>query len=507
VAKSLRAKSLMIMGTASDVGKSVVVAALGRAFARAGVRVAPFKSQNMSNNSAVCAGGGEIGRAQAMQAEACGLAPTLDMNPVLLKPETDTGCQVVIRGRARFQMGVRDYDRYRREAWPEIVASYESLAAEFELVLIEGAGGAAEVNLKDRDIVNWAVAELAAAPVVLVADIDKGGVFASLVGTVELIQPSERDRVRGMLINKFRGDVRLLDSGLRFLEERTGIPVLGVLPHINGLRLPDEDAARLDYLAPAVSVGSPVTIGVVHLPRISNYTDFEPLEHEPDVTVHYLTDPASAPALDVLILPGTKSTVSDLSWLRRAGWETAMVRHLRGGGRVIGICGGFQMLGRRILDPHGVESKIAESIGLGLLDLETVFERDKITAQVEGYEVSSGLAIRGYEIHAGRAVRAGESEPLLRITKRGGADLEELEGCKSADGRVIGTSIHGLFDSAGFRRRFIDIVRSAKGLEPLGDAPAPDYREVRTAEYDRLADVLIAHADFARIASIAGIRI
>jgi len=499
------AKSLMIMGTSSDVGKSVVVAALGRAFARAGVRVAPFKSQNMSNNSAVCAGG-EIGRAQAMQAEACGLMPTLDMNPVLLKPETDTGCQVVIRGRARFQMGVRDYDRYRREAWPEIVASYERLAAEFELVLIEGAGGAAEVNLKDRDIVNWAVAELAGAPVVLVADIDKGGVFASLVGTVELIRPSERDRVRGMLINKFRGDVRLLDDGLRFLEERTGIPVLGVLPHINGLRLPDEDAARLDYLTPTSRV-APVTIGIVHLPRISNYTDFEPLEHEPDVTVHYLTDPASAPALDVLIVPGTKSTVSDLSWLRSAGWETALARHLRGGGRVVGICGGFQMLGRRILDPHEVESKIAESIALGLLDFETVFERDKITSQVEGCEISSGLPIRGYEIHAGRAVRAPESEPLLRVTKRDGVQIEELEGCTSADGRVIGTSIHGLFDSAAFRRRFIDSVRSAKGLAPLGDAPAPDYREVRTAEYDRLADVLIAHCDFARIASIAGIRI
>ncbi len=498
------AKSLMVMGTASDVGKSVVVAALGRAFARAGVRVAPFKSQNMSNNSAVCAGGGEIGRAQAMQAEACGLAPRLDMNPILLKPETETGCQVVIRGRARFHMGVHDYERYRREAWPEIVASYTALAEKFDLIVIEGAGGAAEINLKDRDIVNWAVAELAGAPVVLVADIDKGGVFASLVGTVELIRPSERERVRGMLINKFRGDVRLLDSGLRFLEDRTGIPVLGVLPHINALRLPDEDAARLDYLAPRAS-DAPVTIGVVHLPRISNYTDFEPLEHEPEVAVHYLTDPLSAPALDVLIVPGTKSTVSDLSWLRRAGWENAIVRHLRGGGRVVGICGGFQMLGRRILDPHGVESKIAESIGLGLLDLETVFERDKVTAQVEGCEISSGLKIRGYEIHAGRAIRAGEA--LLRITKRDGIELAELEGCKSSDGRVIGTSVHGLFDSANFRRRFIEEIRSAKGLKPLRAAPAPDYREARTAEYDRLADILIAHCDFVQIASIAGIRI
>ena len=504
------AKSLMIMGTASDVGKSVVVAALGRAFARAGVRVAPFKSQNMSNNSAVCAGGGEIGRAQAMQAEACGLAPTLDMNPVLLKPETDTGCQVVISGRARFQMGVRDYDRYRREAWPEIVASYARLAAEFELVLIEGAGGAAEINLKDRDIVNWAVAELAGAPVVLVADIDKGGVFASLVGTVELIRPSERDRVRGMLINKFRGDVRLFDGGLRFLEERTGIPVLGVLPHINGLRLPDEDAARLDYLAPAASVSSPVTIGVVHLPRISNYTDFEPLEHEPDVTVHYLTDPASAPpldVLDVLIVPGTKSTVADLSWLRRAGWETALCRHLRGGGRVVGICGGFQMLGRRILDPHGSRAKSPSRLRSACSTLRPCSSvtksrrRSKAARSLPGFQfAATRFTLDAPSARPSRS-RCCESRSAMALNSK------RLEGCTSEDGRVIGTSIHGLFDSATFRRRFIDSFRSAKGLAPLGDAPAPDYREVRTAEYDRLADVLIAHCDFARIASIAGIRI
>jgi len=494
------------MGTASDVGKSVMVAALGRAFARAGVRVAPFKSQNMSNNSAVCEGGGEIGRAQAMQAEACGLAPALDMNPVLLKPETDSGCQVVIHGRARFHMGVRDYERYRREAWPAIVASYQRLAEKFELVLIEGAGGAAEVNLRERDIVNWAIAELAGAPVLLAADIDKGGVFASLIGTVELLRPSERERVRGMLINKFRGDVRLLDGGLRFLEERTGIPVLGVLPHLANLRLPDEDAARLDYIASPASA-APVTIGVVHLPRISNYTDFEPLEHEADVAVHYLSDPADAPPLDVLILPGTKSTVADLKWLRSAGWETAIVRHLRGGGWIAGICGGYQMLGRRILDPQGIESGCDESIGLGLLDAETVFERGKITAQVEGCEKASGLAIRGYQIHAGRAVRTPGSEPLLRVTRRDGVSVDELEGSKSPGGRVIGTAVHGLFDSAGFRRHFIDSVRAAKGLAPLGATPAPDYRQVRAAEYDRLADTLIAHCDFPRIASLTKIRV
>jgi adenosylcobyric acid synthase len=495
-----RAKSLMVMGTASDVGKSVVVTALCRAFARAGVRVAPFKSQNMSNNAAVCSGG-EIGRAQAMQAEACGLEPTVDMNPVLLKPETDRGCQVVIRGRARFHMEVQDYERYRREAWPEMVASYQTLAEKFDLIVIEGAGGAAEINLRERDIVNWAIAELADAQVLLVADIDKGGVFAALVGTVELIRPAERARLRGLLINKFRGEVSLLDSGLRFLEERTGIPVLGVLPHIGNLRLPEEDAAQLDYAAPAASA-APIAIGVVHLPRISNYTDFAPLEQEPDVAVHYLTDAAGAPRLDVLIIPGTKSTVSDVAWLRRAGWETRLARHLRDGGRVVGICGGFQMLGRRILDPHGIESAAAETVGLGLLEIETVFEPVKITARVEGFEYASGLPIHGYEIHAGRVIRAGASQPLLRLTARDGKSIDEPEGCKSADGRVMGSSIHGLFDSAQFRRHFLDDIRAAKGLAPIVGAPGDDYEKVRIDEYDRLADIFVAHADFARIAAL-----
>src|SRR5579864_3811914 len=318
----------MVMGTASDVGKSVVVAGLCRLFARSGVRVAPFKSQNMSNNSAVCRGGGEIGRAQAVQAEACGLEPTIDMNPVLLKTESDMTCQVVIGGRARFRMGVNDFERYRTEAWPEIVSSYNNLARDFELIVIEGAGGAAEINLRHRDIVNWKIAELADAPVLLVADIDKGGVFASIVGTIELLAPEERRRVKGVLINKFRGDVKLLESGLRFLEQRTGVPTFGVMPWQQNLGLPQEDAEMLAGIARR-AVERPLTIGVIHLPCISNYTDFEALEDEPDVAVHYLSDPAIAPRLDVLIIPGTKSTVADLNWLRRAGWEDFLVRHRR----------------------------------------------------------------------------------------------------------------------------------------------------------------------------------
>ena len=343
----MSAKSLMVMGTASDVGKSVVVTALCRAFARAGVRVAPFKSQNMSNNSAVCRGGGEIGRAQAVQAEAGGLEPSVDMNPVLLKTESDMTCQVVIRGRARFQMGANDYERYRTEAWPEIVSSYSNLARDFELIVIEGAGGAAEINLRHRDIVNWKIAEIADAPVLLVADIDKGDIFASIVGTIELLAPDERRRVKGVLINKFRGDVRLLESGLRFLEQRTGVPILGVLPWQEHLGLPQEDAARLDGTESS-AVNKPLTIGVIHLPCISNYTDFEALDSEPDVAVHYLSDPGTAHRLDVLIIPGTKSTVADLKWLRRAGWEDFLVRHRRAGGWIIGVCGGYQMLRRRI---------------------------------------------------------------------------------------------------------------------------------------------------------------
>src|ERR1700722_14195706 len=397
----------MVMGTASDAGKSVVVTALCRAFARAGIRVAPFKSQNMSNNSAVCRGGGEIGRAQAVQAEACGLEPTIDMNPVLLKTESDMTCQVVIRGRARFRMGVNDYERYRTEAWPELVSSYNNLARDFELIVIEGAGGAAEINLRHRDIVNWEIAELADAPVLLVADIDKGGVFASVVGTIELLTPAEWRRVKGVLINKFRGDLKLLEPGLRLLEQRTGVPIIGVIPWQENLGLPQEDAAMLAGVARPAD--KPLTIGVIHLPCISNYTDFEALEVEPDVAVPYLSDPATAPRLDVLIIPGTKSTVADLKWLRRTGWEDFLVRHRRAGGSIVGICGGYQMLGRRIIDNDRIESDTAETIGLGLLEIETNFESEKITDRIRAIHLATGLPVAGYEIYSGRVSGVKES--------------------------------------------------------------------------------------------------
>ncbi|MGE0683808.1 MAG: cobyric acid synthase [Candidatus Binatia bacterium] len=494
----MSAKSLMIMGTASDVGKSVVVTALCRTFARAGVRVAPFKSQNMSNNAAVCPGGDEIGRAQAAQAEACGLEPTVDMNPVLLKPESETGCQVIIRGQARFHLRAHEHQRYRTAAWPEIIASYRALAERFELIIIEGAGGAAEVNLKERDLVNWAIAELANAPVLLVADIDKGGVFASLVGTTDLLSPRERQRVKGFLINKFRGDIRLLDSGLRFLEERTGIPVLGVLPYLRDLHIPQEDAAMLDTLSARAHEKS-VTIGVVRVPRISNYTDFAPLEFEPDVAVQYVSDPESISHLDVVCLPGSKSTVADLHWLRRAGWETFLTRHIRDGGWVVGVCGGYQMLGQYILDPQQIESVAAETVGLGLLEVVTTFAREKITAQVEGVTFGSGMPVSGYEIHAGRVIRQDAALSLFRLTKRNGHAINELEGVQSPEGRIWGTSMHGVFDNAPRRRQFIDRIRASKGLGPLLTTTAPDALARRIQEYDRFADVVEAHTDIARI--------
>jgi adenosylcobyric acid synthase len=500
----MRAKALMVMGTASDVGKSIVVTALCRAFARAGIRVAPFKSQNMSNNAAVCSDGGEIGRAQAVQAEACGLEPAIDMNPVLLKPESDVGCQVVIHGRARFHMHASEDRRYRTEAWPAIVSSYRALADSFDLVVIEGAGGAAEVNLRHRDVVNWPIAELADAPVLLVADIDKGGVFASLVGTIELLRDSERKRVRGFLINKFRGELSLLEPGLRFLEQRTSLPVLGVLPYLPKLGIQQEDSAALEGL-PMNTRQAPVAIGVIHFPHISNYTDFQPLDEEPDVAVHYLSDPLAAPALDVLILPGTKSTAADLKWMRAAGWEDFLARHRRAGGWVLGVCGGYQMLGQRIIDPENVESEQAEIIALGLLPVETIFQREKITERVAALHLPSGLRIEGYEIHAGRIVGATASGAVFRVIERSGVAADGIDGAYSDDRRVIGTVIHGLFDSAKFRRKFIDSVRESKGLAVLSGGVPDDVRTERDAAFDRLADMFEAHADMARIAAFAGL--
>lgn len=493
----------MVMGTASDVGKSVVVTGLCRLFARAGVRVAPFKSQNMSNNAAVCRGGGEIGRAQAVQAEACGLEPTVDMNPVLLKPESEKGCQVVIGGRPRFRMTTSDHIHYREQAWPEIVSSYNRLAAQFEVIIIEGAGGAAEVNLRDRDVVNWRIAELADAPVLIVADIDKGGALAALVGTVSLLSPAERSRVKGLIINKFRGDPALFTDGLRIIEEKTGVPVLGVLPYAGDLDIPQEDSASLKAGA-KVRGERPIRVGVVRFPRISNYTDFETLAREPDVDLRYFDKPELTGDLDILCLPGSKNTITDLHWLRESGWDRHISAHYRAGGSILGICAGYQMLGRVIADPQHVESPVSEVSGLGMLEIETVFGPEKITALVRAVDLSSGLEISGYEIHCGRVIGPGHSA-AFRVREREGRSVDEPEGAVCDDGRVLGTSIHGLFDEPRFRRLYLNQVRKRKGLMPLDAAGVEDAKTSRLRAYDRFAHLLATNLDISSVMALAGL--
>jgi len=495
----------MVMGTASDVGKSVVVAGLCRLFARAGVRVAPFKSQNMSNNAAVCPGGGEIGRAQAVQAEACGLEPSTDMNPVLLKPESDNGCQVVIGGCPQFRMTTRDHHNYRERAWPEIVKSYNRLASDFELIVIEGAGGAAEVNLRDRDVVNWRVAELADAPVLIVADIDKGGALAALVGTVNLLSPSERNRVKGLVINKFRGDAALLADGLQIIEDKTGVRVLGVLPYATNIDIPEEDSASLRHRN-AVSNARPIRVGVVRLPRIANYTDFEALGREPEVDLRYLENPQHARELDVLCLPGSKSTIADLAWLRDSGWDQYIFNHHRGGGTILGVCAGYQMLGRLIADPHHVESSVSEAPGLSILDVETVFGTEKVTALVGAIDSFSGHELSGYEIHCGRISRKAGAAAFT-IVERDGHAVHELEGAISDDGRVLGTSIHGLFDEAGFRRHYLTQIGQRKGLKPSPTFAGESAKTLRLRGYDRFADLLLANLDISSVTALVGLNL
>jgi adenosylcobyric acid synthase len=499
----MKARALMVMGTASDVGKSVVVAGLGRLFASAGILVAPFKAQNMSNNAAVCIGGGEIGRAQAVQAEACWLEPHVDMNPVLLKPESDRSCQVVIGGQARFRMTTSEYHHYRDNAWPAIVNSFKRLAAEFELILIEGAGGAAEVNLRDRDIVNWPIAELADAPVLILADIDKGGALASLVGTITLLSEAERRRVKGLIINKFRGDPALLYNGLKTIEQRTGVPILGVLPYAGDLDIPEEDGAGL-RAGTADHNDRPIKIAVVVLPRIANYTDFDSFLREPDVAIKYVERPEQAHGVDVLGLPGTKSTIADLAWLRRSGWEQYIHEHCTTGGMTVGICGGYQMLGEWISDPEHVESPVSSVAGLGLLPITTVFAKDKITARVEAAHVKSGLATSGYEIHCGRVTRTGGA-PLFRISRREDRKIDEEEGAVAARGSVIGTSIHGAFDAPIFRRHFLNEMRTRKGLDPMSPVSSEVPRSVRDRAYDRFAQILRDNLDIDALAKLIGV--
>jgi adenosylcobyric acid synthase len=458
----------MVQGTASSVGKSVLVAGLCRHFSNLGLRVAPFKSQNMALNSFVTADGREMGRAQVVQARACRVEPRVEMNPILLKPEADHRSQVLVMGRVEGRYEAAAYYRQKPRLLPVIEQALRALRAEFELVIVEGAGSPAEVNLAEHDIVNMRIADLAGAPVLLAADIDRGGVFASLVGTLDLLPRHHRDRVAALVINKFRGDRALLEPGLDFLVERTGKPILGVVPFVPDLGLAEEDSVALEGLA---ATGP---IAVIRLPRISNFDDFDPLP------VRYVTRPEELAGALAIVLPGTKSTVADLAWLRQRGLAAAIERS---DVPVVGICGGFQMLGRRILDPLGVESDRPEVAGLGLLPVETMFEREKTTVQARGTTVSDGQELSGYQIHMGQTVLLDGARPFSRLADG------SLDG--AMHGRAWGTYLHGLFHNAGFR---------ASWLAGLG---LPDAPPLATDPFDRLAGVLAESLDLDLLHRIA----
>ncbi len=477
--------TLMVQGTTSDAGKSLLVTALCRWLSRQGVRVAPFKPQNMALNSAVTIDGGEIGRAQAVQAQACGLEPHTDMNPVLLKPNTDTGAQVIIHGRAVANMNARDYHDYKRVARAAVLESYQRLAARYDAVIVEGAGSPAEINLRHHDIANMGFAEAVDCPVILVADIDRGGVFAHLVGTLELLSETERRRIVGFVINRFRGDIALLQPGLDWLERHTGRPVLGVLPYLHGLHLEAEDAVMTHQ---AEKHGNVLHVVVPVLPRISNHTDFDPLRLHPQVELLFVGPGDNVPAADLIILPGSKSVRADLAWLRAHGWETAIRRHLRYGGKVIGICGGFQMLGLSLHDPYGLEGDAGSSDGLGLFDLETTLARDKQLRNVRGTLAIDDAPVSGYEIHAGVTAGPALAHPAVHLGHRS-------DGALSEDGQILGTYLHGLFESP-------PACTALLAWSGLDDAQTLDYHAQREASIGRLADAVAAHLDTARLRSI-----
>lgn len=484
--------TLMVQGTTSDAGKSVLVVGLCRVLKRKGWHIAPFKPQNMALNSAVTEDGGEIGRAQAVQAMAAGVSPHTDMNPVLLKPHSDTGAQVIIQGRVVTDMEAVNYHHYKSTAMAAVMDSYNRLSKQYEAIIVEGAGSPAEINLRDRDIANMGFAEAADCPVIIVADIDRGGVFAHLVGTLELLSESEQNRVVGFVINRFRGDISLLQSGLDWLENKTGKPVLGVLPYLMGFELAAEDAINsqqtLDKQRCVFNVAVPV------LSRISNHTDFDPLRLNPAINLVFVGPGERIPACDLIIIPGSKSVVSDLAFLREQGWDTDIYQHVRYGGKVFGICGGYQMLGESIDDPLGVESHHAHSQGLHLLPVSTELATDKQLMERTGrlrLFTDSGESlmaenIQGYEIHMGQTRVKQDANSIVTL------DSGEVDGCVSNDNRVAGTYLHGIFDAPHTLRT---ILTWAGMVQPQ----VIDYRQQQNAEIDRFADACEQYLDWQKL--------
>ncbi len=498
------AHALMLQGTGSDVGKSLVLAGIARAFTRRGLRVRPFKPQNMSNNAAVTADGGEIGRAQALQAWACGIEPVSDMNPVLLKPQSEDGAQIVVDGRVSGRASAVDYRRLAPQLLPRVLAAFERLAAAADLVLVEGAGSPAEINLRAGDIANMGFAGAANLPVVLIGDIERGGVIAQLVGTHALLAPLEREFVAGYIVNKFRGDRRLFEGGIAAIGERTGWRSYGVVPYFAAAaRLPAEDSLALAPQPPAARVPlSPrmrgerwgegqraIRIAVPVLPRIANFDDLDPLFAEPDVEIVMVRPGRPLPRdAALLILPGSKATIADLEFLRDEGWAIDILAHHRQGGHILGLCGGYQMLGRRIADPLGMEGRRGEASGLGLLDIDTVLGAEKRLGRAAGVDVATGMPVEGYEIHLGGTTGPGLARPMLRLAGR-------ADGAVSADGLVAGCYLHGLFGSDAFRRAYL------AGLGAGGSAVG--YRHLVETSLDALADHLEQNLDLAALLAAA----
>ena len=493
------AKAIMFLGTGSDVGKSITVAAFCQIFKRRGYRVAPFKAQNMSNNSFVTMEGGEIGRAQVVQAEAAGVLPSVHMNPVLLKPSSNHGSQVILRGKVFGQMEAINYHEFKPRLREVIMESYQTLASDYDVIVMEGAGSCCEMNLKENDLVNFPLARRVGASCILIADIDRGGVFAQLIGSFQLMTRKERSISTGFLINKFRGDPRLFESGIDYIEKKTGKLVLGLIPFFNDIFIDSEDSVVIqeDKWNFNPIKQNMVNIAALRLPSISNFTDLETLIREPDVVVNFLFRPGElAGGYDLLILPGTKNVMEDALWLGRTGWKKTINEFVKKGGRCLGICGGYQLLGMRIKDPLGIESDRKEVRGLGLLPLETILEGEKIVRKVTGICLLNRKRINGYEIHMGQSrILRRVGRPFLRIHKPGNNQSWE-DGWSEGEDRILGTYVHGLLDSPGFRGDLLNRIRRAKGLR---ERTAQQGRLARFHQYDRLADLFEEHCDVERI--------
>ena len=472
-------KCLMVQGTTSDAGKSTLVAGLCRVLARQQVRVVPFKPQNMALNSAVTPESGEIGRAQAVQAQACFLAPHTDMNPILLKPNSDVGSQVIVHGKSMGNMNAVNYHKFKSEAMKYVLQSFERLSANYERLIVEGSGSPAEINLRNRDVANMGFAEEVDCPVILVSDIDRGGVFAHLCGTLDLLSASEQQRIVGFVINKFRGDISLLQSGIDWLEERTGKKVLAVMPYLHGFHLAAEDA--IDIHQPLSSDEGRLRIVVPVTPRLSNHTDFDVLRLHPQVDLQFVWSNQPLPPADLIILAGNKSVRACMAFLREQGWDIAISKHVRYGGKLLGICGGFQMLGNTISDPHGIEGEAGMTTGLGFLDVDTVLEPEKQLHRVAGSLIDSGARVSGYEIHCGVTQGLARERPALDLGSHS-------DGARSEDDKIIGTYVHGIFDHP----EALEYLLGWAGLqhvEPL------DYHARQEKDLDRLADEVERHFD------------